>query len=111
MRITLKSFISNDPSLANHSYRAICTPITLFLWAIGLIVYFGLPNYYRQTPGKMPSFYKSVFRRKIVLWNWVVVILQNFFLSAPYGRNWNCESLVYTEPPTTIPPFLCVGLH
>ncbi|KAJ6136759.1 hypothetical protein N7497_012312 [Penicillium chrysogenum] len=68
---------------------AICTPITLFLWAIGLIVYFGLPNYYRQTPGKMPSFYKSVFRRKIVLWNWVVVILQNFFLSAPYGRNWN----------------------
>lgn len=73
-------------------YRAICTPITVFLWTIGLIVYFGLPNYYRQTPGKVPSFYKSVFRRKIVLWNWVVVILQNFFLSAPYGRNWNCKS-------------------
>ncbi|KAJ6108618.1 hypothetical protein N7523_009941 [Penicillium sp. IBT 18751x] len=68
---------------------AICAPITILLWAIGLIVYFGLPNYYRQTPGKVPSFYKSVFRRKIVLWNWVVVILQNFFLSAPYGRNWN----------------------
>ncbi|KAJ5666828.1 hypothetical protein N7462_011237 [Penicillium macrosclerotiorum] len=68
---------------------AICTPITAFLWTIGLLVYFGLPNYYRQTPGKVPSFYKSVFRRKIVLWNWVVVILQNFFLSAPYGRNWN----------------------
>ena len=72
--------------------RAICTPITIFLWGIGLIVYFGLPNYYRQTPGKVPSFYKSVFRRKIVLWNWVVVVLQNFFLSAPYGRNWNCKS-------------------
>ncbi|KAJ5651230.1 uncharacterized protein N7484_004953 [Penicillium longicatenatum] len=68
---------------------AACTPITIFLWSVGLIVYFGLPNYYRQTPGKVPSFYKSVFRRKIVLWNWVVVILQNFFLSAPYGRNWN----------------------
>ncbi|KAJ5243214.1 uncharacterized protein N7469_001541 [Penicillium citrinum] len=68
---------------------AVCTPITIFLWSIGLIVYFGLPNYYRQTPGKVPSFYKSVFRRKIVLWNWVVIILQNFFLSAPYGRNWN----------------------
>lgn len=71
---------------------AICTPITAFLWGIGLLVYFGLPNYYRQTPGKVPSFYKSVFRRKIVLWNWVVVILQNFFLSAPYGRNWNCKN-------------------
>ncbi|KAJ5320006.1 hypothetical protein PENANT_c051G03218 [Penicillium antarcticum] len=68
---------------------AICTPITIFLWSIGLFIYFGLPNYYRQTPGKVPSFYKSVFRRKIVLWNWTVVILQNFFLSAPYGRNWN----------------------
>ncbi|CAI7568578.1 unnamed protein product [Penicillium pancosmium] len=68
---------------------AVCTPITIFLWSIGLIVYFGLPNYYRQTPGKVPSFYKSVFRRKIVLWNWVVIILQNFFLGAPYGRNWN----------------------
>ncbi|KAF7715965.1 Alpha-1,3-glucan synthase [Penicillium ucsense] len=68
---------------------AICAPITVFLWGVGLLIYFGLPNYYRQTPGKVPSFYKSVFRRKIVLWNWVVVILQNFFLSAPYGRNWN----------------------
>ncbi|KAJ5907643.1 hypothetical protein N7495_000325 [Penicillium taxi] len=68
---------------------AICTPISLFLWTMGLLVYFGLPNYYRQTPGKVPSFYRSVFRRKIVIWNWIVVILQNFFLSAPYGRNWN----------------------
>ncbi|GAB1191243.1 hypothetical protein APSETT444_000415 [Aspergillus pseudonomiae] len=67
---------------------AICMPIAAFLWAIGLIIFFGLPNYYRQSPGKVPSFYKSVFRRKIVLWNFVVVILQNFFLSAPYGRNW-----------------------
>lgn len=76
---------------ANSWTSAICTPITVFLWTVGLLVYFGLPNYYRQTPGKVPSFYKSVFRRKIVLWNWVVVILQNFFLSAPYGRNWNCK--------------------
>ena len=75
-------------------HSAACTPITIFLWSIGLIVYFGLPNYYRQTPGKVPSFYKSVFRRKIVLWNWVVIILQNFFLSAPYGRNWNCKSSI-----------------
>ncbi|KAL4964121.1 alpha-1,3-glucan synthase Ags2 [Aspergillus stella-maris] len=68
---------------------AICMPIAVFLWVLGLLVFFGLPNYYRQTPGKVPSFYKGVFRRKIILWNFVVVILQNFFLSAPYGRNWS----------------------
>ncbi|KAL3470643.1 hypothetical protein BJX99DRAFT_264045 [Aspergillus californicus] len=67
----------------------ICLPIAVFLWVLGLLVFFGLPNYYRQNPGKVPSFYKSVFRRKIILWNFVVVILQNFFLSAPYGRNWS----------------------
>ena len=61
----------------------------MLLWAIGLLLIFGLPNYYRQKPGKVPSFYKSLFRRKIVLWNFVAVILQNFFLSAPYGRNWS----------------------
>lgn len=72
-------------------YSAICMPIAVLLWVIGLLIFFGLPSYYHQAPGKVPSFYKSVFRRKIILWNFVVVILQNFFLSAPYGRNWSCK--------------------
>lgn len=63
----------------------------MFLWAVGLLLFVGLPNYYRQTPGKVPSFYKSVFRRKIILWNFAVVLIQNWFLSAPYGRNWSCK--------------------
>jgi len=73
---------------------AICYPIAIFAWGIGLLLLFGLPNYYRQKPGKVPSFYKSLFRRKIVLWNFVAVILQNFFLSAPYGRNWSCKTFL-----------------
>ncbi|OGM41244.1 hypothetical protein ABOM_010113 [Aspergillus bombycis] len=91
---TISSAVANGVTDVNggivNSWKmtAICMPIAAFLWAIGLIIFFGLPNYYRQSPGKVPSFYKSVFRRKIVLWNFVVVILQNFFLSAPYGRNW-----------------------
>ncbi|PIG87989.1 hypothetical protein AARAC_004507 [Aspergillus arachidicola] len=91
---TISSAVANGVTNVNggivNSWKmtAICMPIAAFLWAIGLIIFFGLPNYYRQSPGKVPSFYKSVFRRKIVLWNFVVVILQNFFLSAPYGRNW-----------------------
>ena len=37
------------------------------MWAIGIILYLGLPNYYRRDPGHVPSFYRSLFRRKTVL--------------------------------------------
>ncbi|KAI2910628.1 CAZyme family GH13 [Aspergillus niger] len=84
-----QGLLTSTNNIANSwKMSAICYPIAIFLWAVGLLLLFGLPNYYRQTPGKVASFYKSVFRRKIVLWNFVAVILQNFFLSAPYGRNW-----------------------
>ena len=46
---------------------AITTPIAILLWGVGLTLFFGLPDYYRQNPGQIPSFYKSVIRRKIVL--------------------------------------------
>ncbi len=36
----------------------------------------------------MPSLYTSILRRKTTLWFFVAVILQNYFLSSPYGRNW-----------------------
>ncbi len=90
--------LSADTQLSNTwKMTAICYPIAMLLWAIGLLLIFGLPNYYRQTPGKVPSFYKSLFKRKVVLWNFVAVILQNFFLSAPYGRNWSCKYIVYNK--------------
>jgi alpha-1,3-glucan synthase len=67
---------------------AITFPIAFFLWGVGILLALGLPDYYRQTPGKVASFYQSLYRRKIVLWFGATVIIQNFFLSAPYGRNW-----------------------
>jgi alpha-1,3-glucan synthase len=88
-----EGLLNSDTSISNTwKMTAICYPIAILVWGIGLLLLFGLPNYYRQKPGKVPSFYKSLFRRKIVLWNFVAVILQNFFLSAPYGRNWSCKS-------------------
>ena len=75
--------VPNGPTLT-----AITTPIAVFLWALGAILYAGLPNYYRQHPGQIPSFYKTLTTRKIVLWFFVTVVLQNYWLSAPYGRNW-----------------------
>jgi alpha-1,3-glucan synthase len=67
---------------------AIGVPIAVLMWAIGLILFFGLPVFYRQAPGGVPSFYTAVFRRKIIVWFFVAIFLQNYFLSAPYGRNW-----------------------
>ncbi|RMZ83748.1 hypothetical protein DV738_g938, partial [Chaetothyriales sp. CBS 135597] len=73
----------------NWTITAITLPIAVVLWIVGVLMFLGLPNYYRQKPGSMPSFYHSLVRRKIVLWFFVMVIIQNFFLSAPYGRNWS----------------------
>ena len=58
------------------------------LFLIGGILYTGLPSYYRQTPGKLPSLYASLFRRKIVIWFFLTVLIQNFFLSTLTARNW-----------------------
>jgi len=46
---------------------AVCLPVAVLLFALGAIVYFGLPEYYRQTPGSIPSFFKSIFRRKLII--------------------------------------------
>jgi len=87
-RRTMAGITQADPIASTWKITAITLPIAVLLWVIGAAMWFGLPNYYRQAPGKMPSFYKSLLRRKIVLWFFVTVIIQNFFLSAPYGRNW-----------------------
>lgn len=79
---------TSHPVVDSWVMTAITTPIALLLWAVGLILYLGLPDYYRQAPGTVPSFYTSLFRRKIILWFFVAVAIQNYFLSAPYGRNW-----------------------
>ncbi|PQE30186.1 alpha-1,3-glucan synthase protein [Rutstroemia sp. NJR-2017a WRK4] len=73
---------------ASHMMSAVTFPIAILMWAIGSVIFFGLPEYYRQSPGKVPSFYASLFRRKIVIWFFVTVLIQNFFLSTLYGRNW-----------------------
>ncbi|KAL2022124.1 hypothetical protein VTK56DRAFT_5953 [Thermocarpiscus australiensis] len=67
---------------------AVAIPIALVLWAVGAVLYMGLPDFYRQSPATIPGFYISLYRRKIVPWFFVMIILQNYWLSAPYGRSW-----------------------
>lgn len=73
---------------SNSTLTAITVPIAIILWAIGVLLFFCLPSYYRQRPGAIPSFYRALLRRRVVLWFFVTVILQNYFLATLYGRNW-----------------------
>ena len=36
----------------------------------------------------MPNFFKTLFRRKLVIWFLISEVLRNYWLSGPYGRNW-----------------------
>ncbi|KAK4624114.1 Cell wall alpha-1,3-glucan synthase ags1 [Fulvia fulva] len=81
---------SNGASTSlGYKMTAIGIPIALFLWAVGIILFLGLPDFYRQKPGAVPDFYSSIFRRKIIVWFLATVFVQNIFLSAPFGRNWS----------------------
>ncbi|CAB90796.2 cell wall alpha-1,3-glucan synthase Mok11 [Schizosaccharomyces pombe] len=67
---------------------AITWPIALVLLAIAFVVYRGLPNFYRQCPSKIPAFYRSLFRRRLIMWFFISVFLQNYWMSSVYGRSW-----------------------
>ncbi|KAJ6007917.1 hypothetical protein N7540_011893 [Penicillium herquei] len=62
--------------------------LACLLWLLGALVFFGLPAYYKQAPGQVPTFYTSLFRRRIIVWFFYMVFISNYWLSAPYGRNW-----------------------
>lgn len=63
-------------------------PIAVFIWLLGIVSIVGLPDYYRQSPDNVPSFYMSLLHRHIVPWFLFSVVVQNYWLSAVYGRNW-----------------------
>lgn len=42
-------------------------PLALLMWIVGVVIYTGLPDYFRQASGQIPSFYRSIPRRKIIL--------------------------------------------
>ncbi|KAF8964043.1 modular protein with glycoside hydrolase family 13 and glycosyltransferase family 5 domains [Flammula alnicola] len=69
--------------------------IVLIIWPLGFLSFlfaylmlYGLPEYYRQTPPKVPHFLRTLFRRKLVLWFLASEVLRDYWLSGPYGRNW-----------------------
>lgn len=70
--------------------------IALIVWPLALIcigfyfcLAYGLPDYYKQVPPAVPNFFRTLFRRKLVIWFLTSEILQSYWLSGPYGRNWS----------------------
>jgi len=64
-------------------------PLAFMSFFFGYCMLFGLPDYYRQVPPKVPNFLRTLFRRKIVLWFLASEVLRDYWLSGPYGRNWS----------------------
>ncbi|KAF8121955.1 glycoside hydrolase family 13/glycosyltransferase family 5 protein [Boletus edulis] len=63
-------------------------PLSLMSFIFAYLLFHGLPDYYRQTPPKVPNFFRTLFRRKLVLWFLASEVLRDYWLSGPYGRNW-----------------------
>lgn len=74
--LAASSLVAYGPGLTG-----ITIPIALIMWAIGFTLFFGLPDYYRQAPGQVPSFYRSVVRRKIIM----VSLLDLYYNYYPVG--------------------------
>jgi len=57
------------PTQLNTSYvvLAITWSLAVLLIIVGVFLFIGLPEYYRQLPGRIPAFYTSLTRRKLVL--------------------------------------------
>jgi alpha-1,3-glucan synthase len=74
------SLVATKPAVVT----SVGVSIALLMWAIGVVLFFGLPDYYRQAPGKVPSFLTGIFRRKIVLWFFMMVVCESLI---PF---WTC---------------------
>lgn len=63
--------------------------LAAILFVVFFCMFFGLPNYYRQAPGTIPAFYRSLYRRKVIVWFLISQVLTNFWLALPYGRKFD----------------------
>lgn len=80
---------SNTASVPPAWINVFTLALAMISFSVGYILYIGLPNYYRNVPGQVPNFVKTLFRRKLVLWYLASEVLRNYWLSGPYGRNWS----------------------
>ncbi|THH17817.1 hypothetical protein EW146_g3074 [Bondarzewia mesenterica] len=78
-----------DNNMAPWWTVIILWPLAAISFLFAYLMLYGLPDYYHQTPPKVPNFLATLFRRKLVLWFLASEILRDYWLSGPYGRNWS----------------------
>ncbi|KAJ3781651.1 glycoside hydrolase family 13 and glycosyltransferase family 5 protein [Lentinula aff. detonsa] len=81
----------NDESLGYVSpwwVVLVVWPVGVGCLGVGAGLFWGLPEYYRQTPPRVSNFLTTLFRRKLVIWFLISEILRDYWLSGPYGLNW-----------------------
>jgi len=99
---------AKDDNLAPWWIVLIVWPLAVISFLFSYLMLYGLPGkqflariviilsshldteYYRQTPPKVPSFVKTLFRRKLVLWFLASEILRDYWLS---GVSLGCRYL------------------
>ena len=61
----------------------LCLCLTCLMWAVGMVLFTSLPDYYRQAPGNIPSFYTSLLRRKIIIVGGCRLLIQDNLKADP----------------------------
>jgi len=56
-------------------------PLACASFLFAYVMLYGLPEYYHQTPPKVPHFFKTLLRRKLVLWFLASEVLRDYWLS------------------------------
>lgn len=77
-------FVSGSPYLL-----ILCLPFAGLLLAVALVLYTGLPDFYRVPPGPISQLWKTLLRRRTAICYLFTVIIQNYFLNPLAGRSWD----------------------
>ncbi|RXK40574.1 alpha-1,3-glucan synthase [Tremella mesenterica] len=79
-----------DPALyvTPRAIMYVVWPLAVISLGFAYLMFRGVPEYYQQIPPYVPNFFHTLFRRKLVIWFLISEILRDYWLSGPYGRNW-----------------------
>lgn len=95
---------SRLPLTGNYIASAAISFLVILCALSAFLLSAGLPECYRSMAPSMPYFWRSLFKRKLVLWFLATETLAAFWLSGLYGRNW---SFLWTQP---LSPFATLGM-
>jgi hypothetical protein len=102
------AFHSSNPLTPISSCTSpILFTVPILLLLISLILSVGLPNSYRQSPGRVPSLYTSLIRRKIVLW--FLICSHPIILLLPLNRE-GLDFFVFFPTYVPLPNHLLISL-